>query len=151
MYFEEAAESGVDLTCDIAICGVDNNPARVAVSRYFRRALTPVIFTGVSVNGDHGYVFIQYKTGPCLGCLYPDIAGDGRFPCPGTPAIADILQLIGALTVYTVDTLLMNRSRSWNYRRVNLSSGKLDGAGQIVSRIDCALSTNKIGTYLIAE
>src|SRR5260370_34551047 len=43
--FEEAIASGVDLTCEVAICGVDNNPARVAVSKYFRSKRFPVIFT----------------------------------------------------------------------------------------------------------
>ena len=144
MYFEEAVEVGIDLSCGIAICGVDNNPARVAASRYFRKALTRVVFTGVSVDGDHGYVFVQDKTGPCIGCLYPDIADDRRFPCPGTPAVADIVQLIGAFAVYVVDTVFMNRPRNWNYRRANLSAGTLDGAGAIESRIDCLVNTSCI-------
>src|SRR5436190_18463346 len=32
--FEEAVGRAVDLSCNVALCGVDNNPARVAVSRY---------------------------------------------------------------------------------------------------------------------
>ena len=46
---------------------------------------------------------------------------DERFPCPGTPAVADILQAVGSVAVYAVDTLLMKRPRSWNYRRISLS------------------------------
>jgi len=56
----------VDLDCDVAICGVDNNPARVATSRYFRSKRIPVIFTAVSLDADHGYVFVQDKDGPCI-------------------------------------------------------------------------------------
>src|ERR1700730_17849555 len=52
---EEATARGIDLSCDVAVCGVDNNPARIAASRYFRANRTPVIFTAVSLNGDHGY------------------------------------------------------------------------------------------------
>ena len=65
-----------------------------------------MIFTAVSINGDHGYVFVQDQTGPCIGCLFPDMANDDRYPCPGTPAIADILQAVGSLAVYATDTLL---------------------------------------------
>jgi len=136
---EEAIAGGMDLSCDVAICGVDNNPARAAASRYFRRQLLPVIFAAVSVNGDHGYVFVQDKTGPCIACLFPDIVNDDRYPCPGTPAIADILQAVGSLAVYAVDTLVMNRARSWNYRRISLADGTLDGVTMVPVRRECQL------------
>ena len=32
---EDAVKSGIDLSCDVVICGVDNNPARVLASRHF--------------------------------------------------------------------------------------------------------------------
>ena len=134
---EEAIARGVDLSCNIAICGVDNNPARVAASRFFTTKGVPVIFTAVSGDGDHGYVFVQEKEGPCIGCLFPDMINDARFPCPGTPAIADILQLVGSLVVYAVDTLLMQRHRNWNYRRITLSDGSLDGTAVVPSRVGC--------------
>jgi molybdopterin/thiamine biosynthesis adenylyltransferase len=134
---EEAIARGVDLSCNIAICGVDNNPARVATSRFFRTKGVPVIFSAVSSDGDHGYVFVQEKEGPCIACLFPDLIDDDRFPCPGTPAIADILQLVGSLVVYAVDTLLMQRRRNWNYRRISLSDGSLDGAAVVPARTGC--------------
>jgi len=125
---EEAIGGNIDLSCDVAICGVDNNPARVAASRFFRFAGVPVIFAAVSRDGDHGYVFVQEKHGPCIGCLFPDMTDDDRYPCPGTPAVADILQAVGAFAFYAVDTLVTNRSRVWNYRRVCLSDGYMDGS-----------------------
>jgi len=137
--FQEAIALGVDLSCDVAICGVDNNPARVAASRYFRARGIPVVFSAVSLAGDHGYVFVQEGSGSCIGCLFPDMASDDRYPCPGTPAIADILQAVGALAIYAVDTLLMNRPRVWNYRRITLSDGTLDGSMLITGRPGCAL------------
>jgi hypothetical protein len=76
-------------------------------------------------------VFVQETEGPGIACLFPDTADDDRYPCPGTPAIADILQVLGALAVYAVDTLLMKRPRDWNYRRISLSDGALDGASCI--------------------
>jgi molybdopterin/thiamine biosynthesis adenylyltransferase len=134
---EEAIARGTDLTCNVAICGVDNNPARVAASRYFLAKGVPVIFTAVSRDGDHGYVLVQDKDGPCIACLFPDMADDDRFPCPGTPAIADILQAVGALAVYSVDTLLMDRPRAWNYRRLGLADEAFDCASRIPARAGC--------------
>ena len=136
---EQAINGGLDLTCDIAICGVDNNPARVAASRLFRSKGTPVIFAAVSRDGDHGYVFVQDMDGPCIGCLFPDMADDGRYPCPGTPAVADILQAIGALAVYAVDTAMLARRRNWNYRRVSLCDGLLSGAAMVPARTGCSI------------
>jgi sulfur carrier protein ThiS adenylyltransferase len=137
MRLEDAIAGEMDLVCDLAICGVDNNPARVAASRYFRSRGVPVIFCAVSLNGNHGYVFVQESRGACIGCLFPDITGDDRFPCPGTPAIADILQGVGALGVYAVDTLIMDRTRSWNYRSLSLSSGSMDASAQLPVRSGC--------------
>ncbi len=134
---EQAIARQFDLGCEVAVCGVDNNPARALASRYFRQRGIPVIFTAVSAEGDHGYVFVQERTGPCLACLLPDVVGDDTFPCPGTPAIADILQAVGALAVYAVDTLLMARPRSWNYRSVHLADGRLDAASKIPVREGC--------------
>lgn len=125
------------LKCDVAICGVDNNPARVLASWYFRAKNIPVIFTAVSRDGDHGYVFVQDKDGPCIACMFPDMVNDDRFPCPGTPAVADILQAVGALAVYAVDTVLMERLRTWNYRDVTLSDGSLEGSSLIQVHPDC--------------
>lgn len=136
---EEAIARGIDLSCDVAICGVDNNPARVAASRYFRAKGIPVIFAAVTRDGDHGYIFVQEKDGPCIACLFPDIVTDERYPCPGTPAIADILQVVGALVVYAVDTLVMERTRLWNYRRIALSDRRSDGGSAILKRQPCEL------------
>ncbi len=136
---EQAIEHGIDLSGCVAICGVDNNPARVAVSRFFRGKSIPVVFTAVSRDGDHGYVFVQDKDGPCIGCLFPDMADDARYPCPGTAAIADILQLVGALAVYAVDSLLMARLREWNYRKVVLSEGLLDASTNVLIREGCRM------------
>ena len=137
--FEDALDKRIDLTCDVAICGVDNNPARVTVSRHFRARGIPVIFTAVSLGGDHGYVFVQEHNGACIACLYPDMVNDDRYPCPGTPAIADILQAVGSLAVFAVDAVLMNRTCAWNYRTVSLPDGSSDGCSRVAPRRGCAL------------
>lgn len=135
----EAIESSERLECDAAICGVDNNPTRVLASRYFRRRSVPVIFTAVSADGDHGYVFVQETNGPCFGCLFPDSVDNVVYPCPGTPAILDILQAVGALVVYAVDSMLMSRPRNWNYRRIGLADGVIDGVMTLPVREVCPL------------
>jgi molybdopterin-synthase adenylyltransferase len=140
----EEAISSTRLACDVAICGVDNNPARVLAAWHFRRKKIPVIFAAVSRDADHGYVFIQDKDGPCIACLFPDIMDDDRFPCPGTPAIADILQTVGSLAVYAVDTVLMDRPRTWNYRRLSLCDPSLDGGSMVTQREACELCKRKI-------
>jgi adenylyltransferase/sulfurtransferase len=136
---EEAIARRIDLACDVTVCGVDNNPARVAASRFFRSKNIPVIFTAVSRDADHGHVFVQDNDGPCIACMFPDMVNDNRYPCPGTPAIADILQAVGSLAVYAIDTLLMQRPRTWNYRRLSLSDPSLDGGSMTVQREACAL------------
>lgn len=133
---EDAIDSGIGLRCDVAICGVDNNPARIAASGNLK---VPVIFTAVSADTDHGYVFVQKATGACFGCLFPDTVDSRTYSCPATPAVADILQAVGALTVYTVDTCLMRRPRKWNYRRIYLSDGEWDTAALVDKRSDCSL------------
>lgn len=136
---DTAIHRRIDLSCDVAVVGVDNDPARVAASRFFRLHGTPVIFMGISAEGDHGYVFRQGKAGACLGCLFPDIAGNEQFPCPATPAISDIIQLVGALAVYAVDAELMGRSCDWNYRSEYLYSGQGSCASDIPVRSSCRL------------
>jgi molybdopterin/thiamine biosynthesis adenylyltransferase len=102
---QQAIGSKLDLSCSVAVCGVDNNPARCLAALYFRNLRIPVVFSGVSAEADHGYVFVQEKAGACFGCAFPDASLDARLPCPDTPAISEILQLIGALCVYSVDSL----------------------------------------------
>src|ERR1700685_1771755 len=50
---EAAIEQGLSLECDVAVCGVDNNPARMAACRFFRQEGLPIIFTAVSADADH--------------------------------------------------------------------------------------------------
>jgi molybdopterin/thiamine biosynthesis adenylyltransferase len=139
LQFEDAIARGIDLACDVVICGVDNNPARVTASWYFRAKEIPGIFTAVSRDADHRYVFVQDKDGPCIACLFPDIVNDDRYPCPGTPAITDVLQAVGSPAVYSVDTLTTERPRAWNYRRLSLSDPKFDGGSMIMQRKACEL------------
>lgn len=62
--FEEALERQLELPCEIAVCGVDNDPARVAASRCCRLIGISVIFTAVSQDGEHGYVLSRTERAP---------------------------------------------------------------------------------------
>jgi molybdopterin/thiamine biosynthesis adenylyltransferase len=143
MSLETAIHRAIDLTCDVAVCGVDNNSARVKTAQYFRKRSVPVIYTAVSADADHGYVLIQEPDGPCVGCLFPGVDEDESFPCPGTPAIADILQLMGAFATYAIDSILTGRKRFWNYRALHLSSGEWDSALSLSRKGMCAVCHEK--------
>jgi molybdopterin/thiamine biosynthesis adenylyltransferase len=121
---EEAIAQGIDLSGSVAIVGVDNARGRIAASRFFRSLGMPVVFTAVSEDANNGYVFVQEAApdAPCFACLFPDAVHDTTDPCPGTPAIKDILKVVAGIVVYAVDTLLpgMARPRSWNYKEIFL-------------------------------
>jgi molybdopterin/thiamine biosynthesis adenylyltransferase len=138
--FQDALTMGVDLSADIVICGVDNNPCRVAVSRYFREHATPVIFTAVSVDASHGYCFVQEPGKACFACQFPKALHDETYPC-GTPAVKDILKVVSGIVSYAVDSLLMDRLRTYNYKHVYLD-GSVPGKDWLVpKRPDCPLCT----------
>jgi len=140
---QDAALQGVALTCHIAIVGVDNNPARIFASRFFGRQGIPVIFTAVSQTGNNGYVFVQEPGGPCFGCLFPDSVNDETYPCPGIPAIKDILKIVAGIVLYAVDTLLMDRKRFWNYKDMFLDGSVPDNTWMIVREDICRLCGEK--------
>jgi len=127
------------LPTDIIIAAVDNNPARRNVAEFCRNNDLPGIFTGVSLDADHGYVFIQEPGGACFGCAKPEAARDKEEPCPGSPAVKDILKLMGALVIYTVDTLVMDRNRKWNYREVYLADPDFDSFSTILKKESCPI------------
>ena len=117
--FQDAVEMGLHINGDVVVCGVDNNEARVAVSRYFLQTV-PVIFIAVSEDADHGYVFVQEPGEACYGCIFPEAVGDlTQHPC--SPSIIDILKVVAGVATYAVDTLIMDRKRNWNYKEIFLS------------------------------
>jgi len=137
--FEDALTQGIPLSADIAIVGVDNNVCRVAAARYYREQHTPCIFTSVSKDAMHGYAFIQEASPDkaCYGCLFTDAIADETYhPC--SPAVTDILKVMGGMVSYAVDSILMGRLRTWNYKTVYLSTGD-DMTWKVDRRPDCKL------------
>jgi molybdopterin-synthase adenylyltransferase len=139
---EEAIEAGIDLSGSVAVVGVDNARGRIAASRFFRSLGMAVVFCAVSEDANHGYVFVQEAQpgSPCFACLFPDAVNDTADPCPGTPAIKDILKVVAGIVVYAVDTLLpgMARPRTWNYKEIFLD-GFPGRDWTVTRREDCPL------------
>jgi molybdopterin/thiamine biosynthesis adenylyltransferase len=133
--FQDAVDAGFNLSGNVAICAVDNNPTRVFASLFFSERYIPVIFTAVSAQADHGYVFIQEpgEGKPCFGCLFPKSVNDDTYPCPGTPAVLDILKTVAGIVTYSVDSLIMKRLRTWGYKDVFLD-GTIPGADSVIDK-----------------
>jgi molybdopterin/thiamine biosynthesis adenylyltransferase len=139
LLLEEAIAKGIALAGSVAIVAVDNNPARIAAARHFQSLSMPVIFTAVDEAASHGYVFVQEPGKACFVCMFPNSFDDKTYPCPGTPAVKDILKVVAGMTTYAVDTLLMKRLRCWNYKQVYLDGSIPGNDWKIDRREDCKL------------
>lgn len=138
--FQEAVcINSYDISCDVAVCGVDNNETRAYVAQYYHTFGIPVVFTAVNEQGNAGYVFVQEPGKGCFGCFRPDAIDDKKSPCPGTPAIIDILKVVAGIVLYAVDSLLMDRLRVWNYREVFLDGTIPEFCTVIEKRNGCKL------------
>jgi molybdopterin/thiamine biosynthesis adenylyltransferase len=126
---------------DVAVCAVDNNRTRAIAACHFRAAGIPVIFSAVSETADFGWIFVQEPGGSCVGCVFPRIAaaGNERQPCRAVPATADILHVVGGIVLYGIDTLLMQRTRAWNFRSVHLVGTCPDVIDTVHPRAGCKL------------
>lgn len=124
---------------DVIVCVVDNDPGRVAVAKFGLKYGRPVVFSALSIDADQGYVFVQAPGGPCFGCLFPNAVDNEKHPCPGTPAVKDIVKTISGVVLYAGDTLIMDRRRNWNYRQITLAGFIPDQTRWIDKRPDCAL------------
>lgn len=107
---------------DIAVVGVDNGQTRVDTSVFYREAGIPVIFIAVDLVGQSGYVFVQESKPDtaCFGCKFPKTLNSQKAPCR-TAAVIDILQVVGGIAGFSVNSILMNRKRNWNYREFHIA------------------------------
>jgi len=137
--FEQAVELELDLESDVVISAVDDAQTRVAISRYAAARKIPAIFAAVAAQADHGVVFIQEVDGACFGCALPDQVEGQRTPCPGSPAVKDIMKTIGGVVLYAIDTLFMDRPRRWNLYDLSLADGESNRYGTVERRPDCKL------------
>lgn len=131
------------------VCAVDPSipGTRLDVSKACIERSIPGVFWAVSTDADWGWVFVQEPKKACLHCAFPDnVARDENVKdrCPATPASCDILMALGALALYTIDTLVMSRARDWNYRTLSLSRSDFGKALMILRKEDCRLCNAKM-------
>lgn len=137
--FQEMLERGHDFSdATLIICGVDNNPTRRAVCRYALDHNVPVIYAAVSTGGNEAYAMVQEPRKACWGCAFPRYINDDSYPCQ-LPGIADVLMVIAGQIVFTIDTLISDRPRTWNVRETFLDGSLQDRARNIQRRSDCTI------------
>jgi molybdopterin/thiamine biosynthesis adenylyltransferase len=139
--FQDALALQMELSASFAVVGVDNGKTRVEASRFFRTLYVPVVFIAVDLLAEAGYAFVQEPGKACFGCLFPKTMYGRKLPCR-TPAAKDILKLVAGVALYAIDTLLMNRKRSWNYRLIHLAGFAPSEELFIERRPDCPLCSN---------
>ncbi len=150
--FEDAVALRTDLSASVVVCGVDNSPARVVVSQYYRPLGTPVIFIAVDLLAECGHVFVQESkpTTPCFGCAFPNSLKPRKAPC-FVPSSKDILKVTAGLALYAIDSLLMGRKRNWNFRRIHLAGFAPDVLETMEQNRNCPLcNTNEQGSSDVA-
>lgn len=136
--FQRVVEEKIDTKCDIVICAPDNDETRIFVSRHFYKT-TPVIFTGLDRQGNSGYVLIQEQNKTTFSDIFPNATNKKRNPCPNTPAIIDIVKIIGGFVLFAVDSVMMERKRNWNYRQVFLCGFAPEVVRNAEIKMDCSL------------
>ncbi|MEX0325397.1 MAG: hypothetical protein AB3N33_04850 [Puniceicoccaceae bacterium] len=142
--FQDAQALGIDLSCDVVVCGVDNGKTRVEVSSYYRSLNIPVVFIALDWVGESGYCFVQAPEEACFGCKFPNTMSEKKAPCR-TPASVDIVLSTCAFATYAVDSLIMSRKRNWNYREVHLAGFMDDCSIKIAKSDNCSLCGNPNG------
>ncbi|MGQ9595128.1 MAG: HesA/MoeB/ThiF family protein [Anaerolineae bacterium] len=143
MAFQEALEAGISMRCTAAIVGVDNNLTRIHAAEYFRSRRIPAVFAAVDDTATRGYVFVQESRPEtaCFLCLFPDAQEDtATHGCAG--ASIEILKVVAGFVLYAVDSLIMARSRSWNYVQLHLDTGDALHY-QIAQRSDCPVCAGR--------
>jgi molybdopterin/thiamine biosynthesis adenylyltransferase len=135
----------VFITSTVAVIGVDNEESRVRASRHFRALGIPAIFSGVCAEGKTGFVFIQSPTGPCYGCVFPQVVKTPSAPTPATacaptPAISPILHAVSGLALEAIFAVLMPKLyHDCNYFYLCIDSSLPSGGSMRKRRLDCEL------------
>lgn len=137
--FENALEAGVDLSCDVIVCAVDDGQSRIALSKFSLERQIPVVFGGASTTADYANLFVQEVGGACYACAFPDEIDGQRTPCPGSPAIKDLFMQLGGLMVYAIDTLFMERRRTWTLHTLCPADAAFTRSGMVDRRADCPI------------
>lgn len=133
LMIQEAVDKNKYFESNIVIVGVDNNETRFYCSKKFKDK--PVIFTAVSPEADSGYVFVQEPGGACFGCLFGDQHERPARKCTGSTI--DINKVMGGIVSYTVDSLIMQRQRDWNFKQVHFHGPFKDFSKKVPKDAEC--------------
>ncbi len=137
LYFSEFVQDGPGLVPDVGVVGVDNDKARAQACAWFLHINRPLVCVGIARDADGGYTFVQEPQKACLGCYLGELLlRDSGNPCPGAPAVIDVLQVMGGFAAFAVGTLIMKRPRRWNVVRLSLAAGQVR-PGIVERRSDC--------------
>jgi molybdopterin/thiamine biosynthesis adenylyltransferase len=138
-YFPDLRAISALRACRVVVCGVDSDEARVAVATWAKAEGLALIVMAVTYNADFGYCFVQEPVGACFGCLDPRAFQEPQTtPCVVGSSI-DILKVVGGLALYAIDSLLMDRPRSWNYKEVSLDGDRAERQLRVPKSDDCPL------------
>ena len=140
MSFQDAVESNIDLKCDVALCGVDNDGTRSFVSKFYQQLGIPVIFMGTSTDANQCYVFVQEPDRACFGCAFPNAVHSDEEAVRCAPASKDTLKVIAGFALMAVDSLVMPKKiRHWNFRQFLLNGVLDDRMLTIQPRVNCPI------------
>jgi adenylyltransferase/sulfurtransferase len=140
--FEGCLRAGVDLACTAAVVGVDGDEARVAAARWAIAADRPLIVHALTANADYAYslVWTPDRRGGCFGCYDPAAVADPRRPQPCVAGAAvDAVDVAAGLTLYALDSVLMDRPRAWTIFTVALDGDRPSGPRVLPRDPDCPL------------
>lgn len=141
----EAVRTGLVGRFDCIISAIDDELAREEIAEHALGMRIPLVTIAVSKDGDGGYVHVQKPGEACWGCASPrrkrlrDDLANYRAPCPGTPAIKDILMLVAGAAVYALDALFMDRPIAWNYREFHLAGFMPDVVRRVERLPSCCM------------
>ena len=137
--FGNAQEAGIDLACDVIVSAVDDAQARIALARLGLERRTPAVFGGASPDARYARLFVQEVGGACFACASPGDLDEGRVQCPGSPAIKDLFMQLGGLMAYAIDTLFMDRPRTWTFHTLWPADAAFTRSGTVKQRADCPI------------
>lgn len=125
-FYRTAKELGhLDERPDLVLSLVDNTETRRELTADFS-GVAPIVTAGLDWDAEHGQVFVQEPRGPCWACANPEIAAakpsDGPVSCAAS--CKDLIKLSAGWTLYAVESLLMDRRRTWNRLWFFLASGE---------------------------
>lgn len=128
-YFSDFLRENPWIRPTLVVSGVDNNRCRREVEQWCLSISVPHIAIGIARDASSGYVFVQEPGRACLGCYLGGCLRDqNRSPCPGTPAVLDVLQTVCGFANFAVSSVLTNRPRTFNLVRAFMGSGTATGS-----------------------